>query len=40
MVETETERNYSAEESQDVNPEVAKKEAASKEIMSVNEEKC
>jgi DNA mismatch repair protein mutL len=38
MVETETERNYSAEESQDVNPEVAKKEAASKEIMSVNEE--
>lgn len=38
MVETETERNYSAEESQDVNPEVAKKEAASKEIMSANEE--
>ena len=38
MVETETERNYSAEESQDVNPEVAKEEAASKEIMSVNEE--
>ena len=38
MVETETERNYSAEESQDVNPEVAKKEAVSKEIMSVNEE--
>ena len=38
MVETETEKNYSAEESQDVNPEVAKKEAASKEIMSVNEE--
>lgn len=38
MVETETERNYSVEESQDVNPEVAKKEAASKEIMSVNEE--
>ena len=38
MVETETERNYSAEESQDVNPEVAKEEAASKEIMSANEE--
>ena len=38
MVETETERNYSAEESQDVNPEGAKEEAASKEIMSVNEE--
>ena len=38
MVETETERNYSAEESQDVNPEVAKEEAASKKIMSVNEE--
>ena len=38
MVETETEKNYSAEESQDVNPEVAKKEAASKEIMSANEE--
>ena len=38
MVETETEKNYSAEESQDVNPEVAKEEAASKEIMSVNEE--
>ena len=38
MVETETEKNYSVEESQDVNPEVAKKEAASKEIMSVNEE--
>ncbi len=38
MVETETEKNYSAEESQDVNPEVAKEEAASKEIMSANEE--
>ena len=38
MIEAETERNYSAEESQDVNPEVAKEEAASKEIMSVNEE--
>ena len=38
MVETETEKNYSIEESQDVNPEVAKEEAASKEIMSVNEE--
>ena len=38
MVETETEKNYSIEESQDVNPEVAKKEVASKEIMSVNEE--
>ena len=38
VIETETERNYSAEESQDVNPEVAKEEAASKEIMSVNEE--
>ena len=38
MVETETEKNYSVEESQDVNPEVAKEEAASKEIMSVNEE--
>lgn len=38
MVETETERNYSAEESQDVNPEGAKEEAASKEIMSANEE--
>ena len=38
MVETEIEKNYSIEESQDVNPEVAKKEAASKEIMSVNEE--
>lgn len=38
MVETEAEKNYSAEESQDVNPEVAKEEAASKEIMSANEE--
>ena len=38
MVETETEKNYSAEKSQDVNPEVAKEEAASKEIMSANEE--
>ena len=38
MVETETEKNYSAEESQDMNPEVAKEEAASKEIMSANEE--
>ena len=38
MVETETEKNYSIEESQDVNPEVAKEETASKEIMSVNEE--
>ena len=38
MVETETEKNYSVEESQDVNPEVAKEEAASKEIMSANEE--
>ena len=38
MVETETEKNYSIEESQDVNPEVAKEEAASKEIMSANEE--
>ena len=38
MVETETEKNYSVEESQDVNPEVAKEETASKEIMSVNEE--
>lgn len=38
MVETETERNYSVEESQDMNPEVAKKEAVSKEIMSANEE--
>ena len=38
MVETETEKNYSIEESQDVNPEVAKEEMASKEIMSVNEE--
>ena len=38
MVETEAEKNYSVEESQDVNPEVAKKEAASKEIMSANEE--
>lgn len=38
MVETETEKNYSVEESQDMNPEVAKKEAVSKEIMSVNEE--
>ena len=38
IVETETEKNYSAEESQDVNPEVAKEEAASKEIMSANEE--
>ena len=38
MVETEAEKNYSAEESQDVNPEVAKEETASKEIMSVNEE--
>ena len=38
MVETEAEKNYSVEESQDVNPEVAKEEAASKEIMSVNEE--
>ena len=38
VIETETEKNYSIEESQDVNPEVAKKEVASKEIMSVNEE--
>lgn len=38
MVETEAEKNYSVEESQDVNPEVAKEEAASKEIMSANEE--
>ena len=38
VVETETEKNYSIEESQDVNPEVAKEETASKEIMSVNEE--
>ena len=38
MVETETEKNYSVEESQDMNPEVAKKEAVSKEIMSANEE--
>ena len=38
MVETEIEKNYSIEESQDVNPEVAKEEAASKEIMSANEE--
>lgn len=38
MVETEAEKNYSIEESQDVNPEVAKEETASKEIMSVNEE--
>ena len=38
VVETETEKNYSIEESQDVNPEVAKEEAASKEIMSANEE--
>ena len=38
VIETKTEKNYSIEESQDVNPEVAKKEAASKEIMSVNEE--
>ena len=38
VIETETEKNYSIEESQDVNPEVAKEEAASKEIMSANEE--
>ena len=38
MVETETEKNYSIEESQDVNPEVTKEETTSKEIMSVNEE--
>lgn len=38
VIETETEKNYSIEESQDVNPEVAKEETASKEIMSVNEE--
>ncbi len=38
MVETETEKNYSVEESQDVNPEGAKEEVASKEIMSANEE--
>ena len=38
VIETETEKNYSIEESQDVNPEVAKEEMASKEIMSVNEE--
>ena len=38
MVETEIEKNYSIEESQDVNPEVAKEEEASKEIMSANEE--
>ena len=38
MVETEAEKNYSVEESQDVNPEVAKEETASKEIMSANEE--
>ena len=38
MVETETEKNYSAEESQDVNSEVAKEETDSKEIMSANEE--
>ena len=38
VIETKTEKNYSIEESQDVNPEVAKEETASKEIMSVNEE--
>lgn len=38
MVETKTEKNYSVEESQDVNPEGAKEEATSKEIMSANEE--
>lgn len=38
MIEAETEKNYSIEESQDVNLEVAKEETASKEIMSVNEE--
>ena len=38
VIETETEKNYSIEESQDVNPEVAKEETASKEIMSANEE--
>ena len=38
MIEAEIEKNYSVEKSQDVNPEVAKEEAASKEIMSVNEE--
>ena len=38
VIEAETEKNYSIEESQDVNPEVAKEETASKEIMSVNEE--
>ena len=38
VIEAETEKNYSIEESQDVNPEVAKEEAASKEIMSANEE--
>lgn len=38
MIEAEIEKNYSVEESQDVNPEVTKEETASKEIMSVNEE--
>ena len=38
MIEAEIEKNYSVEKSQDVNPEVAKEETASKEIMSVNEE--
>lgn len=38
VIEAETEKNYSVEKSQDVNPEVAKEETASKEIMSVNEE--
>ena len=38
MIEAETEKNYSIEESQDVNLEVAKEETASKEIMSANEE--